>query len=213
MWVLSWLEPTHDGAWRCPQSAVTVHASDPAMAPAACEAAATALDFLQAQGLTTADPVEVHLMPQLPAPCVEHSFGCYEHALRRINMLTASACLAVKTLDGLALDPAVCNSLLAHEVAHAVAADNFTVHRPSLLAQEYVANVTMIASLPPAQRERLLALWHEAAFESADQISTTYYLMQPSRFSVKAYRHFMLQDDRPAFIQKVLTGELLGQDD
>lgn len=197
---------------RCAHWNQIVHAADLEQAEAACEAATSALDFLSAQGFDTSGRVEVHLVEVLPSPCGLHSFGCYSHPDRRINVLTVAKCLRLKTWQGVPLNQSLCRSFLAHEVAHAVATVNFRLEKPSLLAQEYLAGVTTVAILPPEQRELLLEQLPGKGFESADQISTTYYLLSPARFSVGVYRHYQRLSDPKAFVQKVLEGRVLARD-
>lgn len=203
----------HGAPWQCADSYVEIQAADHRQVVAACEASARAIHFLQTQGFKTAGTIEIHLLSELPATCLDHSFGCYNRADRRISMLALSECLEMKTLGELPLNPVLCNGFIAHEIAHALAADNFTIQHPSLLAHEYIANVTMIATLPRAQRERLLEQWPGKGFESADQISTTYYLLQPIRFGVKVYRHFTQLSNSKQFFKRVLSGKLLATDE
>jgi hypothetical protein len=55
------------------------------------------------------------------------------------------------------MDRVLYRSLVAHEVAHRVTAANFAVVRPTIVAREYVAAVTMPATMPNDGRPRWLA--------------------------------------------------------
>jgi hypothetical protein len=202
----------HGDEWRCPHSNVVVHSTDRGDADAACEAASNALDFLAEQGLDTTGAVEVHLVSKLPMHCLGPSFGCYDHPNRRIYMLAFSACLKLRAWEELPLNRTLCKSLLTHEVAHAVAAANFSVPKPSLLAHEYLAYVTMLATMPSNQRERLLEQFPGQGFDSAAQMSVTFYLLNPLRFGTEAYRHFLKSSNGKAFIKEVLSGRVLSDE-
>jgi len=199
----------HGDEWRCPHSNVVIHLADRGDAEAACGSARNALDFLAANGLDTTGAVEVHLVSELPMSCLRSNFGCYDHPNRRIYMLIFSECLKLETWAELPLNSMLCNSLLTHEVAHAVAAANFLVPKPSILAHEYVAYVTMLATMPLKQRERVLGQFPGQGFDSADQMSTTFYLLNPFQFGVNAYRHFLKPGKGKVFLNDVLSGRVL----
>ena len=202
----------HGDEWKCPHSNVVVHSTDSDDADAACEAARKALEFLATQGLDTTGSVEVRLVTKLPMPCLQSGFGCYDQPNRRINMLVISECLKMRTWVELPLNRSLCESFLTHEVAHVVAAGNFTAPKPSTLAQEYVAYVTMVSTMSPRQRERLLEQLPGRGFDSADQMSTTYYQLDPARFSAEVYRHFIKLGNGKVFLQNVLSGRVLNNE-
>ena len=203
----------HGDELRCPDSNVVVHSADRGDADAACEAAGEALGFLAAQGLDTTGAVEVHLVNKLPDMAGLSAFGCYDHPDRRVYMLVFSECLKQGTWSELPLDRTLFKSLLTHEVAHAVAAANFSVPKPGMLAHEYLAYVTMLATMPLRQRERMLGRFPGQGFDSPDQMSATFYLIDPFRFGAEAYRHFLKPGNGKAFIKEVLSGRvLIGED-
>jgi hypothetical protein len=199
----------HGDEWRCPHSNVVIHLADRGDADAACGSARNALDFLAANGLDTTGAVEVHLVSELPMSCLRSNFGCYDHPNWRIYMLIFSECLKLKTWAELPLNSTLCNSLLTHEVAHAVAAANFLVPKPSMLAHEYVAYVTMLATMPSNQRERVLEQFPGEGFDSANQMSVTFYLLNPFQFGINAYRHFLKPGNGKVFLKDLLSGRVL----
>lgn len=202
----------HGEEWECQDQNVGVQAIDRAQGFAACEVAASVLGFLSAHGLDVTGRIELNLVDQLQAPCALHSFGCYSHPDQRAFALTTAGCLKKETWQNLPLDPALCNGFLAHEAAHAVAAANFRIDKPSTVAQEYLAGVATVATMPHGPREHLLEQLPGRGFDSADQISTTYYLFAPARFSAEVYRHFLGLRDRQEFIEKVLRGRVLTEE-
>lgn len=200
---------SHGGELQCAGSNVVVHSTDQGDADTACEGAGDAIDFLARQGLDTNRSVEVHLVRELQSPCLPTGFGCYDHPKRRIDMLVFSECLERKKWVQLPLDRNLCKSLLTHEVAHAVAASNFSIAKPSMRAQEYLASVTMFSTMPVKQREHILAQFPRGEFDTVDQISTTFYQLNPVMFGVYVYRHFLKVSDSKAFIKGVLSGQIL----
>jgi hypothetical protein len=194
---------------RCPQTNVVVYSADGRDVAIACEAAGQALGFFAANDLDTTGAVEVHLVSKLPdVPNSSSSYGCYDHWSRRVYMLFLSGCLEQGPWAELPIDRALYKSLLTHEVAHAVADANFSVPKPGMLAHEYLAYVTMFATMPPGQRERVLKRFPGEGFDSVEQMSVTYYLMNPLRFGAEAYRHFLKLDDRKTFLKDVLSGRV-----
>lgn len=202
----------HGGEWECPNRNVVIQAPDQAQADAACGVVIHTLDFLSEHGLDTTKRIELALVDQVQAPCFLHSFGCYSHPEQRTYVLNTAACLKRETWENIPLNQALCNGFLAHEVAHAVAAANFRIEKPSMLAQEYLAAVATVSTMPRKEREHLLEQLPGHGFDSAAEISTTYYLFNPARFSAEVYRHFLGLTDRKAFFQMLLWGRVLNYD-
>lgn len=198
----------HGAELRCPELNVVVDSEDSADVDMVCHAAGEAMGFLVRNGLDTSKAVEVHLVKELPPEADTASYGCYIHPHRRVYLLTYSDCLERGPWASLPMDRELYKSLLAHEVAHAVAAANFSIPRPSMLAHEYLAYVTMFAVIAPEAREKILNRFPGHGFDSVDQMSVTYYLMDPLRFGAESYRHFLKLDDKKRFLQDVLSGRV-----
>jgi hypothetical protein len=98
-------------------------------------------------------------------------------------------------------------------VAHRVAETNFSVPEPTLVAQEYIAYVTLFATLPPIERERLLAAFPGSGFESASEMSAIYYSLSPNGFGAQAYRHFLKPGNGALFVRQILSGQVLTRDE
>ncbi|MGC2519764.1 MAG: DUF6639 family protein [Burkholderiales bacterium] len=194
---------------RCPNRNVVVHSAARGDAETACEAAGEAIAFLASHGLDTTRAVEIHLVSKLPDIANKSAAGCYDHPHRRTYMLIFSACSKQGRWFELPLDRALYKSLVAHEVAHAVAAANFSVPKPSILAQEYIAYVTQLATMPPRHLARVLERFPGNGFDSAAEMSLTFYTMNPSQFGVEVYRHFLKPGNGEAFLKEVLSGRVL----
>ena len=192
----------------CPHTNVTVISVDDHDVGIACEAAREAVGFFAANGLDTSGPVKVRLVRELPDVASSSSYGCYDHRSRTVCMLHFHECLEQGPWANFAIDRTLYKSLLTHEVAHALADMNFAVQRPNTLAHEYLAYVTMFATMPAGERKRVLEQFPGTGFDSVDQMSVTYYLMNPLRFGAEAYRHFLKLGDKKTFLKDVLSGRV-----
>jgi hypothetical protein len=190
-----------------------VHALDKEDTETGCKGAADAVAFLAALGLDATAPVEVRLLGRLPDGLVAPSaLGCEVRAEQRVYMLTFSECRKLGLAPDLPIDRALYRSLVAHEVAHHVAAANFKVEKPPVVAHEYIAYVTMFATMAPYQRDRILEQFPGDGFDTERGLNLTLYMMAPHFFGAQAYRHFMQLEDRQAFLERVLSGSALADE-
>ena len=179
-----------------------------------CEAAQAAGDFLRTAGFDTSARVRIKLVDTLPERFGRDALACYVHSERCVYLLTPSSSLA-RTGPVAALTPRFpYSSWVSHEVAHAIAAANFRVPSPTIQAHEYIAYVTMFATMPSTSRDRLLGAFAGAGFETEEQITATLFLLAPNQFGAEAYRHYRsLGRSGPAFLRQILSGQALGQPD
>jgi len=124
-------------------------------------------------------------------------------------MLSFAAAEKHGTPFDIPVDAALHRSMVAHEVAYVIAARNFAVPKPLIKVKEYIAYVTMFATMPAAYRRRLFDKFPAAAFETESGINDMLYLLNPMRFGVSAYKHFLKPNNRPAFIRRILAGNAL----
>lgn len=203
------VDVAHAEGVSCPNVQVTVFASASAEVDGACRVVEAAGIFLAANGMDMLDALDIHLVDHLPNVCADHSFGCYDSHSHRIDMLSMERCLALKLTPALPMDPALCRSLIAHEAAHAVVDANFFDPRPNLLVHEYVAYVTMLATLPDADVQRVMDASPGRGFDNPSQISIDYYFLNPTHFGVEAYRHFLKPGNGRAFMDDIRAGRAL----
>ena len=197
----------------CPGLNVSVHSLDKEDAETGCKGAADAVAFLAALGLDTTAPLEVRILERLPdGIAAPSSLGCEVRAEQRVYMLTFSQCRKLGLAPDLRIDRALYRSLVAHEVAHHIAAANFKVEKPPVVAHEYIAYVTMFATMAPYQRDRILEHFPVDGFASERAFNVTLYMMAPQFFGAQAYRHFVQLEDGQAFLAKVLSGSALADE-
>ena len=199
---------------RCAGTSVLVRGVGRTEVESACQGVVAAAQFLASLGLDTTAAAELHLVEALPAvQGGAAAYGCKVKSEDRIYVLNLAECGKLPLAPDLQVDAAMHRSLVAHEVAHHVAAANFRTPRPTVVAHEYIAYVTMLATMDKQARERILRQYPGEGFESAREIGLTIYLMDPTRFGAHAYRHFMRPGNGASFVEQVLSGRALATED
>jgi len=194
---------------RCEAQNVSVRSPGAADASLACKGARDAIDFLAAQGVHAKGSISIDLVRELPVGAERATAGCYLESGRRVVILTFFEFEKFKAWFNLPVNAQLYRSLVAHEVAHALTAQSFKIATPSIAAKEYVAYVTMLATMAPGLRERVLSQYPGQGFEGERQMSTTIYLLDPMRFGVRAYRHFLRPENGRDFLHAVLSGKAM----
>jgi hypothetical protein len=128
-------------------------------------------------------------------------------------VLTFARCQQRRLTHDVTIDRPVHMGLVAHEVAHRIVATNIRQVRLSTVAQEYIAYVTMYATMPEIHRQRVLKQIPGDGFDSDVQIDLTVYLIDPVRFGAQAYRHYLKPGVGRSFIARVLNGQALVEDE
>lgn len=188
-------------------------ATDRRDAQHACQGAADAISFLDGKGLDTSDEIRIRIVERLPSGVEHDALGCYVHPERRVYVLTLREFQLRGEFFGVPASPVLYRSLISHEVAHAIASCNFAIPRPTLAAQEYIAFVTMYATMPQAVRDQMLEAFAEDGFDTEHQISGTMYLIAPQWFGAQSYRHYLKLGNGMLFLRKILAGDALRGDD
>ncbi len=194
---------------QCESRNVSIRSPGAADAGLACQGARDAIDFLAAQRLDVTGAVAIDLVRELPDAGGHSTAGIYLESEGRVAILTFAEFLKFKTWFELPIDAPLYRSLVAHEVAHAIAAGNFRIPSPSIQAKEYIAYVTMMASMAPGLRERVMSRFGNHGYEGDWQMSTTIYMLDPMRFGVQAYRHFLKPDNGRDYLKAILSGKVM----
>jgi hypothetical protein len=188
---------------------VVVHSLNYSDAQTACAGASDAIRFLQALGLVTTGQINLRIVDELPASESSSRSGCFIASERCAYLLTFAKIEERGTPFDLPISRTLYQHMAAHEVAHVIAANNFDIPVPRIEAQEYIAYVTMLATMAPSYRELLLAQYPGSGFVTEMEINTTMYLFDPLRFGIQAYRHFLKAENGKVFVQRILTGQAL----
>jgi hypothetical protein len=194
-----------------------VHSCDPADVKLACEGANDAISFLAAQGIHRANRVLIVIAHQLPAAgtatagglYLDSPDGCRGDRAQAVHLLSYSEFQKFKNWFHIRIEGSLYRSLAAHEVAHAISDCNFKFARPTIQAKEYLAYVTMFATMAPAVRARILRKSPGYGYEGDWQMSALIYMADPMRFGVQAYRHFLKPDNGRSYLHAILAGKVM----
>jgi len=187
---------------------VTVRSRDRTDAQNACRGALAAIEFFRKHGVRVSEPLEVGVVDELPPGLSTSAVGCFNPSDRKPYVLSYQMFLKRGKWLELQIDRRLYESIASHEVAHALAwcaaASPLTLH-----ATEYIAFVTTFATMDPVQLNTLLAAHPGIEFGSEWEISGIGYALDPIRFGIMAYRHYLRQADRAGFIREILAGRAL----
>ena len=190
----------------CPGLPVAVQGADADEFEIACDGARAAFAFFAPLDLSAAPALTLELSAALPTGAPDDAVACYVIPSRRIIVLRYEPFSWHRSWFGLPADRRLYRAVVAHEVAHAIAGCHAGEARLSFAAQEYIAYVAMIATMPDAHRRELLALHPGTGFDDLLQINEFVYAFNPMHFAVESYRHWMRQPDPHAFLRRVLDG-------
>jgi len=182
---------------------------DEAEATLACAGAADAVEFLEPVGLVLPLRIRVELVTELPPELAPSAAGCYDVAGQRVLVPHFDHFLRNLTWFGVPATAALYRSVVAHESAHAIAACHVGNRKLSLAAHDYVAYVTMLATMEQGTRDRVLDANPGTGFDHPTQINDLRYVLGPEQFGLESYRHWLKQPDPPGFLRRVLAGAVV----
>ncbi len=196
---------------RCPGTGIQVPDWSTGERDRVCSGSAAAIVFLRTVGL--AHHVEnLTIRPLLPGEVQEDQpvIGCCNTLRNEIMVLPYDAAVVAsrkfRPAFGIPMSPALWQSFVSHETAHAVAEQNFAAGVRRQTASEYIAGVVQLATLPPDLRKLILDHYEAKGFDDEREISMALYDFDPAVFAVMAYRHYTALGDRgPAFIARLLS--------
>jgi len=174
-----------------------------------CTAALAVAAFYRDMGLAKVPTMHVTITDNIPPEVGTNVLGRFAPKGGGIHILSYLAAGKSGALFGRHMDRVLYQSLAAHEIAHAFAACNASVEKLSVRANEYVAYVTMLATMDHSHRQEILEKIPGVGFEYEKQISETYYYLSPWQFGVNAYRHFLRPENGARFFQSVIRGQAL----
>lgn len=172
-----------------------------------CRAVEKAKTFFATYGLGIKDPIRLRFQRE-PLDATQPHLGAYAAATHTIRLLGLDQITGHHALFGLPVDHQLYESVIVHELAHAIAAQHFTDREPAVVYQEYLAYVAQISTMAPDLKNQILLRHDVSPFNAMDELSWTYYAMAPSRFGVQAYRHFILEAHPQHLISRLLSGNI-----
>lgn len=191
----------------------------PADVKRVCAGANDAIDFWTAQGFLPAHRVLIVIAQKLPFAGTATTGGlylgspddCRRDATQVVHLLSYSEFKKFKDWFHIPIESALYRSLAAHEVAHAISDCNFKFARPTIQAKEYMAYVTMFASMAPEVRAHILRKSPGSGYDGDWQMGTAIYMADPMRFGVQAYRHYLKPVNGRRYLQAILAGKVMSE--
>ena len=176
-----------------------------------CVGVLAARRFLMDKGLPGEPVLTLEVTAQLPESVGPSAAGCFLQENKRAYVLTYAHFQKRRTWFGVPITRELYRSLATHETAHAIAACHFTAKDPSIQAKEYVAYVTMFATMPAPLRAKALKSLPGIGFSDIERVSSFVYLFDPMQFGANAYRHFQGVHNPAAFLADVMSGKVLAE--
>lgn len=211
-------DPKMDAAISCVGTVTEVSAHDERDRRLLCEAAQKATQFFHRYGLSRRHALRIIVREEAETRGGSIEIGRYESKSGEVNMLSFEAYRrenAGKRPFRSPVNQALYISFGVHEIAHAIADENFRVSPVPWLAQEYIGAVAQFATMDPDLRNRILKRYRLTAFDTPESMSSIYYQLDPGAFAIKAYLHYDALEDPQTFLQDLLTGSIVlgGYDD
>lgn len=175
-----------------------------------CDAAEKARAFFQSHGIEIKRQIRIRLH-QDEIKDHAHHIGLYRANKDHIDMVSLNHakfhCNEQPPFD-VEMNEELYVSFVIHEVAHAIADQNFSRTPSSRVLQEYLAYVTQFSSMDAGAQDKILQKYKVAPFASIQDMSLTYYQLDPNAFGVKAFLHYRSLSDKSRFIQGLLSGAI-----
>ena len=194
---------------RCNESPVTFDYDGNEIINCLCSTADAALEFLGSIGLETQDCITIQLVDDVPSGRDHTLIGKYDPVSREVCLLTYDKAVELAAsenlMPGTSLSEELWCSYAAHELAHVVSCQHLSPHIKAHTAGEYISAVTQLAVLSPQARDEFLARYADIhAYQARTEMSELYFLLDPNRFAVKCYLHFMSVKNPRAFIEQLI---------
>jgi len=194
----------------CPApSEVVLRAASDRDARWVCEGIRRALAFLGGVGLAAPPQVRVEVGGALPGGLDGRAVGCFLRETRRIHLIGWAEFEALGEWFRTPVDTELYRAAALHETAHAVVACSAEPAMLPLAAHEYVAYVTMFATMAPELRARVLARVPGTGFRSTLQINAAVYRVDPLQFAADAWRDDLGRRDRGAWLRDLVAGRIV----
>lgn len=175
-----------------------------------CEAAKKARAFFRIHGIEIQRKIRIQSHQDEIKNHANH-IGLYRANRDHIDMVTldhARHHCSEKPPFDIRMDEGLYVSFVIHEVAHAIADQNITRSASSRVVQEYLAYVTQFSTMERRAQQKILQKYRVSPFNGVEDMSLTYYQLDPNAFGVKSFLHYQTLQDKSGFIQGLLSGTI-----
>lgn len=194
----------------CPDPLFEVKGSNGATREQTCKAATEARIQLQSCNVILKSKIEIEVVEAFESQ-FEACLGLYHCGENRIEILSPDAMSITRDRDGafkLISDPAYWNSILVHELTHAVY-DTVTCPFTDCVATSEYASYAMQVLLLPKDEQALFGQTVKVQSEpSSESISAVMLFIAPERFAKIAWLHFQSKDDSCDYMQRIMDGQV-----
>jgi hypothetical protein len=193
----------------CTESSVTFEWDEAGAVECACPAAKASIAFLESLGLETRQPINVKLVKQVPSSLDSNVLGIYAPVnANEIVLLNykraAETSQLYKPQVKIDMSENLWCGYVAHELAHAISGQYHSSRATNRLAMEYISAVTQLAIFSTETRKMFLKTHGGVdAYQSIAEMSELYFLLDPNKFAVKCYLHFISLDNPKAFVRRL----------
>jgi len=200
--------PVNAADQRCPVGDFTIVDARAHEVDTICRAVEDAIIFMRAQDLKQRAPVTIRLVDKLGETSVASAVGTFNGRNASIEVLTYEAAVQLlpdRPAFGIPMNPSLYRSFIVHEVAHAIAHPNF-VRKPQVAAHEYIAYSAQLATMPEELRAAVLKNVDTDGYDHLKEVGDLLLAVDPNRFAVKSYLHFVYNGDGETTFYKLLSG-------
>lgn len=201
----------------CASETVTVRAATPQEAILACAGIADALTFFRELGFSTDVTIDVTVDGKVHAgDSADLAFpvlGQYRPEPNRVYLTSIDGQRAMARdtrVFRMPFVPAQFREVVAHEVGHVLIEHNMTADEPTRMLHEHIAYIIQFATMAPERRAEILANYELVPFEDELEINPMVYSLSPDLFAVKSWLYFKAQEDRGAYLRRIMADNLAG---
>jgi hypothetical protein len=191
-----------------PEPAITVTAHTAGRAAHLCRVAQAARDRLAACHLPQSAPLDIRIVPALPEQH-ELCIGLYNCDTKVIEILDlAGLRQRVAPTSAFARLPpdALQDSLIAHEMTHALIHQRLGSNSGRLVLNEYIAYAMQLDLMSEPARAALLSSREIRAPIPPDALNEMILMMAPDVFAIFAWHHFQQAGNGCALVGRLLDG-------
>ncbi|WP_137702764.1 DUF6639 family protein [Marimonas lutisalis] len=193
----------------CDTRNVTVIANDPEVSSRVCTVADRALARLEKCNLRQTQPITIEIKAQLEYghPACLGAFVCAEN---RVELLPPSQISDqmddTHAFAGLSATD-LFDSLIVHELTHALVFQTAGDEMPTVSANEYIAYALQLDSLSAPNRRLVLQSHPTGTPVMADDLNDMVLMFSPGLFAARAWLHFSAPGHGCDFVKRLLENE------
>ena len=196
---------------RCNDPMIIVEALDKGLAERICRVAVAAKAYHETCHLKQSRPVTIAVVDELLTGRQSGFISLYRPQKDRIELTHPNDVTHNLSKDSVYrnLQPDhLYDSLIVHEMTHALLAKTYLGLQLGIAGHEYIAYALQLELMPAKTRQILLDAYpprFELEFGAFDE---TYLARAPVRFATNAWRHFSMAGHGCTFIQKIIEGDV-----